>query len=86
MAVNDLRESANAKISRLRQETLTMQDSTSSVKAEWKLHMEKTESNYHEDTSAVESGKNDLVEAIQRWYGIGVYCVYFVSIIFSSVH
>ena len=86
MAVNDLRESANAKISRLRQETLTMQDSTSSVKAEWKLHMEKTESNYHEDTSAVESGKNDLVEAIQSWYGIGVYCVYFVSIIFSSVH
>lgn len=86
MAVNDLRESANAKISRLRQETLTMQDSTSSVKAEWKLHMEKTESNYHEDTSAVESGKNDLVEVIRHWYGIGVYCVYFVSIIFSSVH
>lgn len=86
MAVNDLRESANAKISRLRQETLTMQDSTSSVKSEWKLHMEKTESNYHEDTSAVESGKNDLVEVIRHWYGIGVYCVYFVSIIFSSVH
>ncbi|RDX72318.1 Kinesin-like protein KIN-5D, partial [Mucuna pruriens] len=64
MAINDLRESANTKISRLRQETLTMQDSTSSVKAEWKLHMVKTESNYHEDTCAVESGKNDLVEAL----------------------
>ncbi|RDX60105.1 Kinesin-like protein KIN-5D, partial [Mucuna pruriens] len=34
MAVNDLGESANTKISRLRQETLTMQDFTSSVKAE----------------------------------------------------
>ncbi|QCD88294.1 kinesin family member 11 [Vigna unguiculata] len=65
MAVNDLRESANAKISKLRQETLTMQDSTSSIKAKWKIHMEKTESNYHEDTSAVESGKNDLVEVLQ---------------------
>ncbi|KAK7341752.1 hypothetical protein VNO80_24691 [Phaseolus coccineus] len=65
LAVNDLRESANIKISKLRQETLTMQDSTSSVKAEWKIHMEKTESNYHEDTSAVESGKNDLVEILQ---------------------
>ncbi|KAG4988653.1 hypothetical protein JHK82_030990 [Glycine max] len=70
MAVNDLRESANTKISRLRQETLTMQDSTSSVKSEWKLHMEKTESNYHEDTSAVESGKNDLVEVIRHWGGM----------------
>ncbi|ESW04134.1 hypothetical protein PHAVU_011G070000 [Phaseolus vulgaris] len=65
LAVNDLRESANIKISKLRQETLTMQDSTSSVKAEWKIHMEKTESNYHEDTSAVESGKNDLVEILR---------------------
>ncbi|XP_022634171.1 kinesin-like protein KIN-5D [Vigna radiata var. radiata] len=65
MAVNDLRESANTKISKLRQETLTMQDSTSSIKAEWKIHMEKSESNYHEDTSAIESGKNDLVKVLQ---------------------
>ena len=69
MAVSDLRESANSKTSKLRQETLTMQDSTSSVKAEWRVHMEKTESNYHEDTSAVESGKKDLVEVLQNWYG-----------------
>ncbi|KAH1207806.1 Kinesin-like protein KIN-5D [Glycine max] len=65
MAVNDLRESANCRTSKLRQEALTMQDSTSSVKAEWRVHMEKTESNYHEDTSAVESGKRDLVEVLQ---------------------
>ncbi|RDX78228.1 Kinesin-like protein KIN-5D [Mucuna pruriens] len=65
MAVNDLRESANCRTSKLRQEALTMQDSTSSVKAEWRVHMEKTESNYHEDTSAVESGKKDLVEVLQ---------------------
>ncbi|KAL9322822.1 hypothetical protein ACSQ67_010875 [Phaseolus vulgaris] len=65
MTVNDLRESANCRTSKLRQEALTMQDSTSSVKTEWRVHMEKTESNYQEDTSAVESGKKDLVEVLQ---------------------
>ncbi|MED6182536.1 Kinesin-like protein KIN-5D [Stylosanthes scabra] len=65
MAVNDLRNSANSKTSQLRQETLTMQDSTSSVKAEWRVHMEKSESNYQENTSAVESGKEHLVEVLQ---------------------
>lgn len=65
MAVNDLRESANCRTSKLQREALTMQDSTSSVKAEWMVHMEKTESNYHEDTSAVESGKKDLAEVLQ---------------------
>ncbi|CAL0324230.1 unnamed protein product [Lupinus luteus] len=65
MAVNDLRESANSRTGKLRQEALTMQDSTSSVKEEWRVHMEKIESNYHEDTSAVESGKEDLVEVLQ---------------------
>ncbi|KAF7805531.1 kinesin-like protein KIN-5D [Senna tora] len=66
MTVNDLRESANSRTSKLREETLTMQESTSSVKAEWRVHMEKTESNYHEDTSAVEFGKKDLEEVLQN--------------------
>lgn len=83
MAVNDLRESANTKISKLRQETLTMQDSTSSIKAEWKIHMEKSESNYHEDTSAIESGKNDLVKVLQYWYGIWIFCSYY-SLLFTE--
>lgn len=65
MAVNDLRESANCRTSKLQREALTMQDSTSFVKAEWMVHMEKTESNYHEDTSSVESGKKNLAEVLQ---------------------
>ncbi|KAK2424881.1 kinesin protein KIN-5D [Trifolium repens] len=65
MAVNDLRESANCRTSKLQREALTMQESTSSVKTEWMVHMEKTESNYHEDTSAVESGKKDLAEVLE---------------------
>ncbi|PNY09859.1 125 kDa kinesin-like protein [Trifolium pratense] len=65
MAVNDLRESANCRTSKLQREALTMQESTSSVKTEWIVHMKKTESNYHEDTSAVESGKKDLAEVLE---------------------
>ncbi|XP_050291706.1 kinesin-like protein KIN-5D [Quercus robur] len=66
MAVNDLRESATSRTNKLQQEMSTMQDSTSSVKAEWTIHMEKTESHYVEDTSAVECGKKDLEEALQN--------------------
>lgn len=78
MAVNDLRESANCRTSKLQQEALTMQDSTSSVKAEWMIHMEKTESNYLEDTSAVESGKQDLAKVLEIWY-VHSRALYFVS-------
>ncbi|GMY10722.1 kinesin-like protein KIN-5D [Fagus crenata] len=66
LAVNDLRESATSRTGKLQQEMSTMQDSTSSVKAEWTVHMEKTESHYVEDTSAVECGKKDLEEALQN--------------------
>ncbi|CAA7036796.1 unnamed protein product [Microthlaspi erraticum] len=64
MAVQDLRESASTRTITLQHEMSTMQDSTSSVKAEWNLHMVKTESNYHEDTSSVESGKKAMQEVL----------------------
>lgn len=44
-----------------------MQETTSSIKAEWTVHMEKTESHYVEDTSAVESRKKDLEEVLYNW-------------------
>lgn len=68
MAVHDLRESANSRTSKLQQEMSTMQDSTSSIKTNWSVHMEKTESNYLKDTSAVESGRKDLEEVLRNWY------------------
>ncbi|CAH8387090.1 unnamed protein product [Eruca vesicaria subsp. sativa] len=64
MAVQDLRESASTRTTTLQHEMSTMQDSTSSIKAEWNLHMVTTESNYHEDTSAVESGKKAMQEVL----------------------
>ncbi|VVB04678.1 unnamed protein product [Arabis nemorensis] len=64
MAVQDLRESASTRTTTLQYEMSTMQDSTSSIKAQWNLHMVKTESNYHEDTSAIESGKKAMQEVL----------------------
>ncbi|KDP44156.1 hypothetical protein JCGZ_05623 [Jatropha curcas] len=66
MAVHDLRQSANSRTSKLQQEMSTMQDSTSTIKTEWTVHMEKTESNYLEDTSVVESGKKDLEDVLHN--------------------
>ncbi|KAL5765965.1 hypothetical protein ACOSP7_016582 [Xanthoceras sorbifolium] len=66
MAVDDLRESASSRTSKLQKEMSTMQESTSTVKAEWTVHMEKTESHYIKDTSAVESGKKDLEAVLQN--------------------
>ncbi|GLT33853.1 hypothetical protein SLA2020_084100 [Shorea laevis] len=66
MAVHDLRASACSRTSKLQREMSTMQESTSTVKAEWTVHVEKTESHYLEDTSAVESGKKDLEEVLHN--------------------
>ncbi|OIW05778.1 hypothetical protein TanjilG_23564 [Lupinus angustifolius] len=66
MAVNDLREGSSHKTSQLQQETLMMQDSTSSMEAEWRVHLERTESNFHEATSDVESGEKELMEVLQN--------------------
>jgi hypothetical protein len=68
MAVHELRESANSRTNKLQQEMSTMQDTTTSIKAEWTVHMEKTESNHFEDTSAVESGRKVLEEVLHNWY------------------
>ncbi|KAM0999623.1 hypothetical protein ACFX15_006112 [Malus domestica] len=65
-AVNDLRESATSRTNKIQQEMSTMQDSTSSIKTKWTLHMEKTESHYREDTTAVECGKKDMEEVLQN--------------------
>lgn len=45
-----------------------MQDSSSAVKAEWKVYTEKAETHYLEDTTAVESGKKDMEKVLQSWY------------------
>lgn len=41
-----------------------MQEDTATVKADWSGYVEKTESQYLEDTSAVESGKKGLEDIL----------------------
>ncbi|XP_050233061.1 kinesin-like protein KIN-5D [Mercurialis annua] len=66
MALHDMRESANSRTSKIQQEMATMQDSSSSIKAEWNNHMEKTETNHLEDTNAVDNGKKDLEDVLHK--------------------
>ncbi|KAK4375149.1 hypothetical protein RND71_005826 [Anisodus tanguticus] len=65
-AIDDLRESAYNRTSRLKQEMSTMQDSTTSVKAEWTNYMEKAECHYLEDTASMENGKKEMEEVLQN--------------------
>ena len=46
----------------------TMRKDTETVKDNWTVYVEKTESQYLEDTSAVEIGKKDLEEVLHSWY------------------
>ncbi|XP_057955730.1 kinesin-like protein KIN-5D isoform X2 [Malania oleifera] len=66
MAVHGLRESAAARTSKLQNEMLTLKESTSSIKGEWTVYMDKTEKRYLEDTATVERGKDDLDEVLQN--------------------
>ncbi|KAJ8440238.1 hypothetical protein Cgig2_024003 [Carnegiea gigantea] len=63
-AIYGLRESAASNASLLQQEMSTMQEDTATVKADWTVYVEKTESQYLEDTSAVESGKKGLEDVL----------------------
>ncbi|XP_058109930.1 kinesin-like protein KIN-5D [Magnolia sinica] len=65
-AVDSLRETAASKTNELQQEVSTVQDFTFSVKDQWTAYVEKTESHYLEDTSAVESGKLSLEQGLQH--------------------
>ncbi|KAF6143920.1 hypothetical protein GIB67_001714 [Kingdonia uniflora] len=69
-AVDDLRESFTSRTSKLQQEVSSMQNFTHTVKGEWNIYIEKTETHYIEDTASVESGKRALEEALQHWNGM----------------
>ncbi|PIN10075.1 Kinesin-like protein [Handroanthus impetiginosus] len=65
-AVDGLRESAATRTNKLQQEMSTMQDSSCSIKAEWKSYTQSAESRYLEDTASVESGKKDMEEILHK--------------------
>ncbi|KAK4780189.1 hypothetical protein SAY87_016295 [Trapa incisa] len=65
-AVLGIQESAVIRASKLQQGIADVQASTSTVKAEWIAHMEKTESQYMEDTETVEYGKKELEVVLEE--------------------
>ncbi|CAH1418273.1 unnamed protein product [Lactuca virosa] len=65
-AVDGLRESAVSKANKFEQEMSTMKDSSFCIRNEWKNYNEKAESNYLEDTNAVEIGKKHLDEILHN--------------------
>ncbi|KAG5602908.1 hypothetical protein H5410_034278 [Solanum commersonii] len=87
-AINDLRESAYNRTTKLKQEMSTMQDSTTSVKDEWTNYMEKAECHYLEDTASVEKGKKEMEGVLQNWYVLLAYLISLLKknfVFFSSV-
>lgn len=66
--MDGLRESAVSKANKFEQEMSTMKDSSFCIRNEWKNYNEKAESNYLQDTNAVEIGKKDLDEILHNWY------------------
>lgn len=62
--INGLRESAASKANQLQQQMSTIQEDTAAIKADWTVYVETTESQYLEDTSAVEIGKNGLEDVL----------------------
>ncbi|KAI3782388.1 hypothetical protein L2E82_12433 [Cichorium intybus] len=65
-SVNGLRESAVTRTKRFQQEMSTMKESSSSVRIECTNYTKKTETDYLENTSAVENGKKNLDDVLQN--------------------
>ncbi|KAL0460266.1 UNVERIFIED_CONTAM: Kinesin-like protein KIN-5D [Sesamum latifolium] len=65
-AVGELRDNAAGRTNKLQQEMSIMQDTTSSIKAEWTNYKKRAESHYLEDTAKVENGKEDMEDVLRN--------------------
>ncbi|CAM8952706.1 unnamed protein product [Rhodiola kirilowii] len=65
-SVNDLHTTAIEGTSKLQKEASAIQKSNSFIKDKWRGYLEKTESQYEEDTSAIESERENLVDTIKH--------------------
>ncbi|XP_074592694.1 kinesin-like protein KIN-5A isoform X1 [Curcuma longa] len=65
-AVDNLRASAAQRTSCLEKEMSTAHNSSSSVKEQWKTHMEETEAHYVEDIEGIETGKLGLDDGFRN--------------------
>ncbi|XP_010557298.1 PREDICTED: kinesin-like protein KIN-5A [Tarenaya hassleriana] len=66
MAVQDIRDGSSTQTAALQKEMSTMQDSASSIKAEWNAHMGKIESHHTDNISAVEVAEQGMKEMLLK--------------------
>ena len=66
-AVDDVLESASSNGLKLNQEISEMQSLTVDTEEKWNVFIQTTESNYVEDSVAVEAGKCALEDGLQCW-------------------
>ncbi|KAL0292088.1 UNVERIFIED_CONTAM: Kinesin-like protein KIN-5D [Sesamum calycinum] len=65
-AVGELRDNAASRTNKLQQEMSIIQDTTSSIKAEWTNYTKRAESDYLEDTAKVENGKEEMEDVLRK--------------------
>ncbi|KAK4408883.1 Kinesin-like protein KIN-5D [Sesamum angolense] len=65
-AVGELRDNAAGRTNKLQKEMSIMQDTTSSIKAEWTNNTKRAESRYLEDTAKVENGKEEMEDVLRK--------------------
>ncbi|KAH6821999.1 P-loop containing nucleoside triphosphate hydrolases superfamily protein [Perilla frutescens var. hirtella] len=65
-AIDELRESSASRTNKLQQEMSIMQNATSSMKSEWTSYSARAESHYLQNTSLLESGKEEMKDVIQK--------------------
>ncbi|KAF7113545.1 hypothetical protein RHSIM_RhsimUnG0121300 [Rhododendron simsii] len=65
-AVDAIRKSATSRMSKLHQEMSNIQDSTTSVQEEWTDYIQKLSTQFIEDISVVESGKDGLDDGLRN--------------------
>lgn len=63
-----IRGNAASRISKIHQEISSIQDSTTSAHREWSNYIQKLSTNYMEDISVLESGKDGLDDGLRNWY------------------
>lgn len=64
--IDELRESAASRTHKLQQEMSIMQETTGSIKTEWTSYTRSAESNYLEDTTSVQIGKEDMEGVLHK--------------------
>lgn len=66
--VDDVLDSSSTRSEKLNQEISEMHSLSGDAEEKWQTFIDRTESNYVEDSAAVEAGRCTLAEGLEFWY------------------